>query len=69
MDTKTENKNLLENSSFFRECIAERDAIAAHRRQISEGNEAEISFEEALVDWMLKKRDAWRANRQRTSSS
>ncbi len=47
---------ILCRSTFFKRCLAERDAINRHRRKLSVGRSEEISFDEALVDWMVRKR-------------
>jgi len=61
---KNLHSKLLQESSFFRECLAEREAISQHRRAIGQSSDHEVSFEEALVDWMMKKRGAWLKNRR-----
>ncbi len=59
---------ILRQSSFFRHCLAERDAINRHRRSLSDQATKEVSFDEALVDWMVKKRAQWLSRQKRATT-
>ncbi len=65
-----ENKNqtpasdLLKNSSLYREFQAEREEILKHKWIESEKAGHDIGFERALLDWIRKHRDNWRASRR-----
>jgi hypothetical protein len=62
-----QNKTLFfqKNSSLYQEFVAERDEILRHKWIESEKAGQDIGFERALLDWILKHRMAWRANRAR----
>ncbi|SVC11464.1 uncharacterized protein METZ01_LOCUS264318 [marine metagenome] len=54
---------LLKNSTLYREFLAEREEIVAHKWVLSEKAGADVGFEEALTDWMVKHRSEWRKRR------
>jgi len=55
--------DLLKNSTFYREFLAERDEILRHKWFESERAGRDIGFERALLDWMLNHRTSWRQAR------
>ena len=57
--------DLLKNSSLYREFQAEREEILKHKWIESEKAGADIGFEKALLDWIVKHRSNWRERRMR----
>jgi len=57
-------KDLLKNSSLYREFQAEREEILRHKWIESEKAGHDIGFESALTDWIVRHRAAWRKARQ-----
>ena len=57
-------KELLKNSSLYREFQAEREEILKHKWIESEKAGRDIGFERALTDWIIKHRSKWRKSRQ-----
>ena len=54
---KSESTNkLLQNSSLYREFLAEREEIMRHKWLESEKAGIDIGFEEALTNWMVNQR-------------
>ena len=64
MPISSANEELLKNSTLYREFLAEREQIVAHKWVLSEKAGIDVGFEEALTDWMLKHRSEWRKRRQ-----
>ncbi len=65
--TSTENKGskeFVKQSNLYQEFLAEREEILKHKWIESERLGYDIGFERALLDWIRKHRDAWRANRR-----
>ena len=58
------SKDFVKNSSLYQEFLAERDEILKHKWLESERLGYDIGFERALLDWIRKHRDGWRANRR-----
>jgi hypothetical protein len=56
---------ILCRSTFFKRCLAERDAINRHRRRLATRRAEEITFDEALVDWTVRKRAKWLTRQRR----
>ncbi len=56
---------LLKNSALYKEFLAEREEILRHKWIESEKIGRDIGFERALLDWIIKYRAGWRAQRQR----
>jgi hypothetical protein len=56
--------DLLKNSSLYREFQAEREEILRHKWIESEKVGRDIGFEQALTDWIIRHRAAWRKARQ-----
>lgn len=61
--------DLLKNSTFYREFLAEREEILRHKWIESEKAGRDIGFERALLDWMLKHRTPWRYSRSSSKST
>lgn len=59
-----EGKDLLKNSSLYREFQAEREEILKHKWIESEKAGYDIGFERALTDWIVRHRTKWRKSRQ-----
>lgn len=57
-------KDLLKNSSLYREFQAEREEILRHKWIESEKAGHDIGFEQALTDWIINHRSSWRKTRQ-----
>ena len=65
-----ENKDraVLKRSSLYKKILAERDEILKHKWLESEKTGKDIGFERALLDWIRKHRDGWRAARRPKTS-
>jgi hypothetical protein len=61
--------DLLKNSSLYREFQAEREEILKHKWIESEKAGRDIGFEQALTDWIIKHRPAWRKARQAAANN
>ena len=57
-------REFVKQSSLYQEFLAEREEILKHKWLESERLGYDIGFERALLDWIRKHRDAWRANRR-----
>ena len=58
------DRTVLERSSLYQEFLAEREEILRHKWLESEKAGKDIGFERALLDWIRKHRDGWRATRR-----
>jgi hypothetical protein len=58
------DNDFLQRSSLYREFLAEREEILRHKWIESEKAGKDIGFERALLDWIRKHRDGWRAARR-----
>lgn len=58
------SKEFVKQSSLYQEFLAEREEILKHKWIESERLGYDIGFERALLDWIRKHRDTWRANRR-----
>jgi len=63
------DRDVLKRSSLYREFLAEREEILRHKWIESEKAGKDIGFERALLDWIRKHRDGWRAARRPASQS
>ncbi len=54
----------VKRSSLYQEFLAEREEILKHKWLESERVGKDIGFEKALLDWIRKHRDNWRASRR-----
>ncbi len=59
-----EAQELLRSSALYKEFLAEREEILKHKWIESEKVKHDIGFEQALLDWIVKHRAAWRKSRQ-----
>jgi len=67
MPTPTEtvgSRDFVKQSSLYQEFLAEREEILKHKWIESERLGYDIGFERALLDWIRKHRDSWRAARR-----
>jgi hypothetical protein len=64
-----ENSELVRNSVLYKEFLAEREEILAHKWLESEKAGYDIGFERALLDWIVRHRSAWRERRHREQHS
>lgn len=55
----------LKNSVLYKEFLAEREEIMKHKWLESEKAGADIGFEKALLDWIVRHRSHWRERRVR----
>ncbi len=58
------SREFVKQSNLYQEFLAEREEILKHKWIESERLGYDIGFERALLDWIRKHRDAWRANRR-----
>lgn len=63
-----EGSEFVKESLLYKEFLAEREEILRHKWLESEKAGHDIGFEKALLDWIVKHRSSWRAQRQRTPS-
>jgi hypothetical protein len=54
----------VKQSSLYQEFLAEREEILKHKWLESERLGYDIGFERALLDWIRKHRESWRAARR-----
>jgi len=57
------DNHFMEQSSLYKEFLAERKEILKHKWLESEKVGTDIGFERALLDWIRKHRDQWRQYR------
>jgi hypothetical protein len=57
-----DSTELVNNSSLYREFLAERREILCHKWIESEKAGYDIGFERALINWVVKYRSTWREN-------
>jgi hypothetical protein len=58
------SRDFVKQSSLYQEFLAEREEILRHKWIESERLGMDIGFEKALLDWIRKHRDGWRAARR-----
>jgi hypothetical protein len=66
------SREFVKQSSLYQEFLAEREEILKHKWLESERLGYDIGFERALLDWIRKHRESWRAARrqqQQTTST
>jgi hypothetical protein len=56
--------DFVKQSSLYQEFLAEREEILRHKWLESERLGYDIGFERALLDWIRKHRENWRASRR-----
>jgi hypothetical protein len=59
-----DSRDFVKHSSLYQEFLAEREEILKHKWIESERLGYDIGFERALLDWIRKHRDSWRAARR-----
>jgi hypothetical protein len=64
-----EGAHFLKNSVLYKEFLAEREEILKHKWIESEKAGADIGFEKALLDWIVKHRSNWRERRMRENKA
>src|SRR5438874_5364800 len=57
-------REFVKQSSLYQEFLAEREEILRHKWLESERLGYDIGFERALLDWIRKHREGWRAARR-----
>lgn len=62
-------RDFVKQSSLYQEFLAEREEILRHKWLESERLGYDIGFERALLDWIRKHRDSWRAARRSQGGS
>ena len=60
-----EQSQFVKNSVLYKEFLAEREEILKHKWIESEKAGADIGFEKALCDWIVKHRSNWRSKRMK----
>jgi hypothetical protein len=60
-----DSHHLVTESLLYKEFLAEREEILRHKWIESEKAGYDVGFEKALLDWIVKHRSAWRAQRQK----
>ena len=63
--TQGEQSQFVKNSVLYKEFLAEREEILKHKWIESEKAGADIGFEKALLDWIVKYRSNWRNKRMK----
>lgn len=58
----------MKQSSLYQEFLAEREEILKHKWLESERLGYDIGFERALLDWIRKHRESWRAARRQQAN-
>ena len=58
------SREFVKQSSLYQEFLAEREEILKHKWIESERLGYDIGFERALLDWIRKHREGWRAARR-----
>ena len=62
---ESEQSQFVKNSVLYKEFLAEREEILKHKWIESEKAGADIGFEKALCDWIVKHRSSWRTKRMK----
>lgn len=63
------SREFVKQSSLYQEFLAEREEILKHKWLESERLGYDIGFERALLDWIRKHREGWRAARRSQQAS
>ena len=58
------SRDFVKQSSLYQQFLAEREEILRHKWLESERLGYDIGFERALLDWIRKHREGWRAARR-----
>lgn len=62
------SRDFVKQSSLYQEFLAEREEILKHKWLESERLGYDIGFERALLDWIRKHREGWRAARRQAGA-
>lgn len=63
------SRDFVKQSSLYQEFLAEREEILKHKWLESERLGYDIGFERALLDWIRKHREGWRAARRQAGQT
>ncbi len=63
------SREFVKQSSLYQEFLAEREEILKHKWLESERLGYDVGFERALLDWIRKHRESWRAARRQHSGA
>lgn len=63
------SREFVKQSSLYQEFLAEREEILKHKWLESERLGYDIGFERALLDWIRKHRESWRAARRQQQTN
>ena len=63
------HSQFVKNSVLYKEFLAEREEILKHKWIESEKVGADIGFEKALLDWIVKYRSSWRNKRMKETKA
>jgi hypothetical protein len=63
-ESSSTSREFVKQSSLYQEFLAEREEILKHKWLESERLGYDIGFERALLDWIRKHREGWRAARR-----
>ena len=63
-ERKASERVFAAKSSLYHEFLAEREEIMKHKWIESQKKGTDIGFERALLDWVCKYRDQWKAERR-----
>lgn len=63
------SREFVKQSSLYQEFLAEREEILKHKWLESERLGYDIGFERALLDWIRKHRESWRAARRQQQAN
>jgi hypothetical protein len=64
LQPESSSREFVKQSSLYQEFLAEREEILKHKWLESERLGYDIGFERALLDWIRKHREGWRAARR-----
>lgn len=64
-----DDQSFVRESRLYKEFLAEREEIMRHKWIESEKAGHDIGFEKALLDWIVKHRSSWRAQRTHESAA
>ena len=64
-----DQSQFVKNSVLYKEFLAEREEILKHKWIESEKAGADIGFEKALLDWIVKYRSSWRNKRMKETKA
>ena len=63
-ETDSSSREFVKQSTLYQEFLAEREEILKHKWLESERLGYDVGFERALLDWIRKHREGWRAARR-----